>query len=384
VALVQRLKRWSDLVRLRKQVKNAPTPAAYGELAERLIALGESDEAVKVADEGLLLFPAADRLAHVRLFVQKSRMSAEIRKLRDDIQRRPTPFAYAQLAQIYRDLGSHDEALAIAAQCTERYPLNEAAYLMQGEIRLERFRRDLIAKDAVVAESAMRQVLRLNAHNVTAHLRLAEIYHLVGMRVDCARHLRQVLELSPLASGVREFLDGPGAAGEAAGETASFEDAATDVQSRGAFAAAADAFPSSRAAGEAVRGSEEVSVDADSLREAMDAFAGREGLRNAVLLGKDGAIVADYAREGGLGRTQFAELVAGIRDAADDASRRMDTGALVRADIEGPGVNFVLTRVRGMTVALHYDEPLRADGAWAIVQDFTAHQLAAGREESRA
>jgi hypothetical protein len=47
-------------------------------------------------------------------------------------------------------------------------------------------------------------------------------------------------------------------------------------------------------------------------------------------------------------------------------------------------VNFVLTRVRGMTVALHYDEPLRADTAWEIVQEFTARQLAAGREESRA
>jgi predicted regulator of Ras-like GTPase activity (Roadblock/LC7/MglB family) len=103
-----------------------------------------------------------------------------------------------------------------------------------------------------------------------------------------------------------------------------------------------------------------------------------------VLLDKDGSIVADYTRAGGLGRTQFAQLVAAIRDAADDASRRMDTGALVRAEVEGPGNNVVLTRVRGLTVALHYCEPLRPDGAWQIVQDFTAHQLAAGREESRA
>ena len=124
----------------------------------------------------------------MRLFVKKSRLTGEIRKLKDDLQRRPSPLAFSQLGQIYRELGSQDEALAIAAQCVERFPLNEAAYLMQGEIRLERFRRDLIAKDAVVAEGALRQVVRLNAHNAAAHLRLAEMYHLVGMSAKSTEH----------------------------------------------------------------------------------------------------------------------------------------------------------------------------------------------------
>jgi tetratricopeptide (TPR) repeat protein len=381
---VQRLKRWSDLARLRKQVKRTPTPTAYAELAERLIALGESDEAVAVAAAGLELFPAADRLAHVRLFVKKSQLSGEIRKLRDDIQRRPTPFAFAQLAQIYRDLGSQDEALAIAQQCSERFPLNETAYLTQGEIRLERFRRDQVAKDAVIAESALRQVIRLNAHNATAHLRIAEVYHLVGHRSECARHLRQVLALTPSAAGVADFLAGPGLANESSDSETSFEEAANDVQSNGSFAAAPDTFPSSRAGDAPAGRAETVSVDAESLREAMAAFDEHEGLRNAVLIDRDGATVADYARPGGLPKPQFVQLVVGIRDAADDASRRMDTGSLIRADVEGAGNSLVLTRVRGMTMALNYADPMRADGAWQIVQDFTARQLAAGREESRA
>jgi predicted regulator of Ras-like GTPase activity (Roadblock/LC7/MglB family) len=383
VSLVQRLKRWSELARLRKRVRRDPTPASYAELAERLIALDESEEAVRVASVGLELFPAADRLAHVALYVRKTRMSGEIRRLRDDVQRRPTPLAFSQLARIYRELGSHDEALAVAQQCTERFPLNEAAYLVQGEIRLERFRRDLIARDAVVAESSMRSVLRLNAHNAVAHLRLAELCHLVGLRNACARHLRQVLAVTPSAGGVKAFLDGPGKADEKSADASSFEDAASAVQVNGDFAGAPEDFPASRD-GEDAAPAADVSVDAEALRDEMAALAGRDGLRNAVLLQRDGSIVAECARTGALGGAQFAQLVAAIRDAADDASRRMDTGALVRADVEGPGGSVVLTRVRGLTMGLLYSEPLRPEAAWEIVQDFTARQLAAGREESRA
>jgi predicted regulator of Ras-like GTPase activity (Roadblock/LC7/MglB family) len=249
---------------------------------------------------------------------------------------------------------------------------------------MERFRRDLIAKDGVIAESAMRQVIRLNSHNVAAHLRLAELYHLVGMRAECAKHLRHVLAASPGAAGVQEFLAGPGAADEGAVSAESFEECASNVQGNGAFAGSPAAFPSTRSGGAPQAAPAAVSIDADALREAMAAFGERDGVRNAVLLDKDGAIVADYTRAGGIARAAFAELVAAVRDAADDASRRMDTGALVRADVEGPGTNIVLTRVRGITMALLYAEPIRPDAAWEIVQEFTAHHLPAGREPSRA
>jgi len=127
VALVEQLKRWRDLARLKSQVRRAPSPATYGGLAERLIALGETDEALLVAEEGLEVFPDADRLHAVQLFAKKGRLSGQIRKLREDLQRRPNPLTYAQLAQVYRELGSYDEALGIAAECAERFPLNEAS-----------------------------------------------------------------------------------------------------------------------------------------------------------------------------------------------------------------------------------------------------------------
>ena len=57
----------------------------------------------------------------------------------------------------------------------------------------------------------------------------------------------------------------------------------------------------------------------------MNAFSAHAGLRNAALFGEDGALVSDYCGASGLTAAEFGELVTGIRDVADDATRRMDT-----------------------------------------------------------
>jgi predicted regulator of Ras-like GTPase activity (Roadblock/LC7/MglB family) len=320
----------------------------------------------------------------VELFVKKSRLTGEIRKLRDDVQRRPNPASFSQLAHIYRELGSLDEALAIATQCAERFPLNETAYLTQGEIRLERFRRDLVAKDAVVAEGALRQVLRLNAGHVGAHMCLAELLHLVGMPAECVRHLRQAAVITPSARDLQALLaELDSATPEACTEP--FEEMAGRVQAKGAFAGDPAKFARTSASPKSsAPPASEAALDDESLRAAMAVLGANEGLRNAVLLSREGAIVADHCAAESLPRARFGEIVAEIRDAADDASRRMDTGALVRADLEGDAGSFVVARVRGLTIGLHYAAPLRADRAWELVEDFAARQLAAGREEARA
>jgi len=377
VTLVGRLKRWQDLSRLRRQARREPSPSAFAELAERLIALGEHDEALRVAEEGLTAYPHADRLEHVRLYVKKNRMTGELRRLREEIQRRPTALGYSRLAKLYRELGSHDEALAIAAACAERFPTDETAFLLQADLRRERFRRDMVAKDAVMAESALRQALRLNPKNVDARVRLAELCHLVGLREACAEHLQAARAASPsspdLTALVAELGEAPAADEE------SFSEMAERVQAEGAFAGDPSKFDGG---GDAPAPDEH--VDAGSLLAAMSAFAGHAGLRNVVVLGRQGVVVADHSGPQGMPRAPFAQLVAEIRDAADDASRRMDTGALSRADVEGPGGSLVVTRVQGLTIGMQYVEPMRGDRAWGILQDFTARQLAAGRESSRA
>jgi tetratricopeptide (TPR) repeat protein len=377
---MERLKRWHGLARLKRQVRNAPSPAAVAELAERLIALGETDLALREAERGLEVFPDSERLLHIRTFAKKGRLSAQIRRLKEDLHRRPNALTYVQLAKIYRELGSQEEALSIAAECSERFPLNEAGYLVQGEIRAERFRRDLIAKDGIVAEAALSRVVRLNAANVTAHLLLAEIYWLVGMAAECRAHLAQVLETMPAAHEVQEFLRATEGVSGPAEEA--FEDLASKAERDGVPANDPALFPShaNRTGAAKAQGP----LDAEAVRGAIASLGEHDGMMNAVLCDREGNVVADFAGASGLPRGQFAELVSGIRGAADDASRRMDTGALVRAEIEGPGGNVTVSRVRGLTVAVLYKAPLRADRVWEVLQDFVAHHLASTREEAHA
>jgi len=385
VAIVERLKRWHELARLRRAARRSPAPASYGELAEKLISLGETGEALRTAEEGLSLFPDSERLDHVRAYARKGPLAGQIRTLREELATRPSPLAYARLAQIYRELGSHDDALATAADCAARFPLNETSHLVQGEIRVERFRRDMVARDATTADQALTKVVRLNPQNVAARMLLAEIHWLVGDARGCREHLRPALAISPSAEGVREFLDELDASAAAeSDDPPSFESLAYDVESVRAFANDPSRFPAA-AARDAGAGAEPRSgVDAARVRRAMAALGEHAGMRNAVLLDQDGASLAEFAGADGLAPARFVELVKGVRDVADDAGRRMDAGALVRVEIEGPGGNVTVTRARGLTVALLYAAPLRVERACEVVQDFLARTLASPPGGARA
>ena len=105
LGILGKLQTSRDLAKLRRQARKAPSPASFGVLAERHVALGQIDQALRIAEQGLELFPNSERLASVRLFAKKKRLTGQIRKLREDLARRPSPVAYTQLAEIYRELG---------------------------------------------------------------------------------------------------------------------------------------------------------------------------------------------------------------------------------------------------------------------------------------
>jgi len=94
-----------------------------------------------------------------------------------------------------------------------------------------------------------------------------------------------------------------------------------------------------------------------------------------VLLDRAGKVLAEHADDAGLSRDDFAHLVREIRRTADQTSRRMDAGALVRAEIESPAGDLTVVRVQRLTVAALYSEPLRAEGVWEMLQDVTARNI---------
>jgi predicted regulator of Ras-like GTPase activity (Roadblock/LC7/MglB family) len=378
VSIGDSLRRWRDLARLRARVRRTPSPSAYGELAERLIAVGSVGDALATAEEGLQRFPDSERLANVRLFAKRGRVTGRIRRLRDDVQRRPTPVVYSQLVDVYREIGSIDEALQTAQECAERFPLNESPHLLQGEIRLDRFVSDLIARDAILAEQALRRVVRINSRNLRAHTLLAELSWLVGDEGGCRRHLRSVLALSPADTGVQDLLRDLGGDDAAEpGVAAAFEDLARAVEESGALARPAERFPGSTRASKGEGRSRSAHLDIDGLKAHVVDLGSQPGVQASIVLDRDGSILADTGSGGAGSRRQFADLVLALCATADDASRRMDTGALVRAEIESPSGSVTVTRVRNVTVGVRFDGTLRAERVWDVLQDFVARNLVA-------
>ena len=58
----------------------------------------------------------------------------------------------------------------------------------------------------------------------------------------------------------------------------------------------------------------------------------------------------------------------------------MDTGVLVRAEIEGPDTSLTVVRMRQYTIAALFSDPLRTDRVWEMLQDASARCLAPARE----
>jgi tetratricopeptide (TPR) repeat protein len=385
VAIVERLKRRFVLARLRRAAARSPSPSTYGALAERQIALGDVGDALRTAQDGLDRFPDSERLAHVCVYAKKGRLSGEIRRLRDEIARRATPLAYAQLAELYRELGSDVEALAIAAECAARFPLNEAGYVVQGEIRAERFRRDLVARDAAIADEALTKVVRLNPQNVAALLVLAEIRWLIGDAAGCRGRLREALAIAPAAHDVRTFLEELDAARCAEDEAiGAFDSLAETVEANRAFANDPSRFPAASERDTTGAEPSRAKCDAAGVRRTMAALEGSDGAKNAVLLDRDGGPLAEFAGKDGLAPARFVEMVKGVRDVADDASRRMDAGALVRVEIEGPCGNVTVVRSRELTAALLFTAPLRAERAGEVLRLLVARAPNGARRALRA
>lgn len=388
MSIVERLKRWRELVRLRSRARRSPSPSAWGDLAERLVACGRVDAALQAADEGLRAFPHSERLAQVRLFAKRSRLAGELRRLRDDVARRPTPAAYGQLAALYRDLEQSDEALEVAREGADRFPLSEACHLLQGEIRLERFLRDRVSRDAVLAEQALQRALRINPRNAAAAALLAELCWAVGDRTACRLHLAVALESPDAAAALHEFARELDAAAPDAGtdDEAGFAELAMLVEERRAFANAPERFPTARRASSS--SALPACADAELLGAEIERVGAAPHVRGAVALGSDGGVLAvhvapDRDHDETFCRTQLADLVASVATAADDAMRRLDAGALVRAEVECPAGRVLVARMRGVTLGLLYGAPLDADAAWELVQDAVARCVPAG-EAARA
>lgn len=402
MSILRKVKQFRELGRLRTEARTSPTPGTIGALAERYIALGRTEDAHRVAEAGLKRFPTSERLAAVRTFAKKQRLTSEITSLKREMSEHPTPAVYSRLAEIYRELGNFEQALSICEQCVERFPLNENPYLIIGEIRLTRFLQDQIAFDGLTAEKQLRRVVKLNAQNMKAHLLLAWLYHCVGALEETKAHVRSAIGLTPENPELEKFLrdlETRPQAFENALEPVESEDEEEDwdgvdddpsiadliraVEARGTFRNRPEACPASRLLPASI-GGPVARLDVENLKRNLRDVGHRPGVSNALILDRDGEILADCSQTDGLTRKQFSELVAEIQKTSEDASRRMDVGTFHWCTVEGAFGGIAINRVKNISVGMKFDTSLRPDRAQSLLDEFAARNLTAPPEVAHA
>jgi tetratricopeptide (TPR) repeat protein len=372
-----------ELRRLKAAARANPAPATLGALAERFISMGRLDDAYRTARHGISLFPTSDRLAKVCTFAKKQRLQNELTRLRKELASRPAPIVYSQLAEIYGDLGKHDQALEICEQCIEKFPLNENPYLIIGGLRLRRFLSDLIAHDGLEAERHLKRVLKLNPANVKAHMLLGHLAYVVGGLSDAVERLKEVMAISPGSSEIEEFLEElQSRLSSEEHEELSLSDRIRDVEQLRTFANAPESFPGDRFGGTSGGGSAE--LDFEQLRQSLSEFGARPGVTNALIMKRCGEPVACHAEPETLSTEAFTELVTDILGISEDAARRMDVGTFQWGSVEGSFGGVAVTSARDLSVAMMYDPKVKSDRAQSMLEDFTARNLTRPGEVSRA
>ncbi len=114
--LLQRLKIWKELRRLESKVHETLSPSTYVDLGQVYINMDMIDHSLRVAEEGLSLFPQSEELRKLRKFAKKSQLNKQIKELRTRLNKCPRPGLYRELADLYLELGDFGAVHGVAEE----------------------------------------------------------------------------------------------------------------------------------------------------------------------------------------------------------------------------------------------------------------------------
>ena len=322
--LFQRLKIWKELKHLERKVHETPSPSTYVDLGQVYINLGMTDHTLKVAEDGLRLFPKSDELRKLQKFARKSKLNTRIKELRGRLNRAPHPKLYRELASLYLELGDFGAVHGIAEECIRRFPQDSGAYLVLAKARLTNFYRDLSARDGLEAVRNLHKVISLDPGNVKAHRLLAEVLYRVDAVRPAIHHLEILRDLAPGDREVETLLADALSKKPAPGR-ADLEIRFHEVETMGRLVntpVAKDAKPTRVASEEAI----------GSIRDSLAQLVALTGIRKTAYIKGSKALVKGDIRDG---KDSFLRVVRVMAKAAQRVSRRMDIGNFSKGCLDG-------------------------------------------------
>ena len=361
--LIQRIKFWRELKRLESRARETPSPSTFVDLGQVYINLGMLDRTVKIAEDGLALFPNSEELRKLRKFAKKSQLNDRIKALRGQLNRNPLPEHYKELAACFLELGDFGAVYGACEECIRRFPDDAGVYLVLGRARLAIFYKELRAAEGIEALRCLEHVLAHEPENTKAMRLEAEVLYRIGAVIRAREVLARLLELTPDDAEARVLLQ----------EAEERESTETDaerlfhlVERTGSLAFGPVTTP-------ARQGSEHGGDDDFAgARGSLAHVAKLPGVRKLAYIKGGKALVKGDIRDG---KDAFLKIVRMLAKSAQRAARRMDIGNFSKGTLDGPFGHICVCSYGEVVAAVLCAEGAAVEKILAELQELVAGSL---------
>jgi tetratricopeptide (TPR) repeat protein len=358
-----------ELSRMEKKAKANPSPSTFVDLAQVYINLGWHAHTMRVAEEGLLLFPRSEELRKVHKFAGKSLLKERVQELRERITKAPTAKLYRELAQIYVDIGDQGALLATCQECLRRFPDDADTHLLLAAERIKSFYRTLSATEGKEAVQILLKVLEIDRANIKAHKQLAEVYFRIGAIRHAREHLAFLRERYPDDEEVKLLVR------EIGGDTEEGEDPErlfSSIERQGTLL--------NKSLGD-VRKARNVAAEEaiEGIREGLNRLVELDGVKKAAYIRGSKALVKGDIKDG---RDPFLKTVRVVAKASQRAARRMDLGNFSKSIVDGDFGHLCICNLGDVCAAVQCASGTRVEQIVVDLQELVAGSLyAAGRRK---
>lgn len=327
--------------------------------AHRLLTAGSLVEAEAVASRGLRDHPGSTRLRELYLVIRRVQTRARQQELRSAVVHRKDPDAYAELVDLYVDLGLHEEARRTAQGYAEAHPDDARAHRLLGRIELETYLATLDSRSGYDAHGHLVRAAELAPEDLRTWMLMARMYWCVGARSRLRQAREKLAELAGEQDDVQRVLEATAADVEEPGREA-HEGLLERLEIAGRLAHDPESWPLFRDTHVAAQ------VQGERAHRAVTSALKQGVAEEIAVLRANGTILAHGSKEAGL-TDDVTGLARAVQTLARTLTHRvgeLDMGGLKRCTVEGPFGVVLMGRHHDELVAAHRSRPMEPLRLW--------------------
>lgn len=346
-----------ELQRARNRAEEDRSPENIAALAEAHLQYGEADKALEALREGLESFPYCSQLSDLYAHIQRAQLKGTVRELQEALARSPNPYRYAQLAELYKELGDVNKTLEILTTGIDRFPDSSDLYYRLGEVRLRRFCDDFLVRDGVLAVRHLEKALEVDPVHGQALKLLGRLYLQMGAFARAQHYLTLFVENHPPDEGITSLLE---LAKERPAEDkdALLEDLLGELADQRRFKVDIGDLSIELAPLSVEFKVATAHADVETLSGSLDQLAALKGFLAAFVYDQEGAHLVHSVKPD-LEEAKVAPALSQILENSRDACQRMDVGRFSKGIMTVPTGIITLVSFENAGLAVLWDNSAR-------------------------